>query len=291
MIRNSRCVFNFLVGIYTISFLSYGLGTVVAGEELEENLFPDEKIERPAEQGPQFEVRLEQIDQWVFGNVVGRGQSGTSGIDRLNVLLSARCEGIASVVSLSEDQVRKLRLAGRGDIHRFMEKVDAVHVKFEAVRNDQEKMNQMWQEVQPLQQQFQAGLFGAGSLFNKVLSEILDEQQLYNVRTDEQKRQRFGYQARIWRALAQLERSTPLTKEQRDKLLDLLLATPPPLRFGQHDHYYVLWQLSKIPEEKIRPHFDETQWKAILLHRKQGDRMAGFLRSNKMIPAGTNDDN
>ena len=215
------------MGICTFSFLSYGLGTVAAGDELEENLFPDEKIEQPVEQGDRFEVGREQINQWVFGNVEGRRQSGTNGIDRLNVLLSVRCESIASVVSLSEDQVSKLRLAGRGDIHRFMEKLDAVHLKFDSVRNDQEKMNQMWQEVQPLQKQFQAGLFGAGSLFNKVLSEILDEQQLYNVRTDEQKRQRFGYQARIWRALTHLERSTPLTKEQRDKLLELLLETPP----------------------------------------------------------------
>ena len=291
MIRNSRCVFNFLVGIYTFSFLSYGLGKVAAGEELEENLFPDEKIEQPVEQGDRFEVGREQINQWVFGNVEGRRQSGTNGIDRLNVLLSVRCESIASVVSLSEDQVSKLRLAGRGDIHRFVEKLDAVHLKFDSVRNDQEKMNQMWQEVQPLQKQFQAGLFGAGSLFNKVLSEILDEQRLYNVRTDEQKRQRFGYQARIWRALTHLERSTPLTKEQRDKLLELLLETPPPLQFGQHDHYYVLWQLSKIPEEKLRPLFDESQWKAILLQRQQGSRMDAFLRRHKMIPAGTSNEN
>lgn len=290
MLRNSRFGFNFLIGICTVCFLPYGLGTGAAGEELEENLFPDEKVERPPDRANRFVVGPEQIDACIFGNVVRRDQSGISGSDRLESLLSARCESIASVVSLSQDQVSKLRLAGHGDIHRFMEKVDEVRIKFDAVRNDQEKMNQMWQEVQPLQQQVQAGLFGTGSLFNKVLSEILDDQQLYDVRTDEEKRLRFGYQARIWRAVAQLERSTPLTKEQRDKLLELLLATPPPLRFGQQDHYYVLWQLSKIPEEKIKPLFDEAQWKIILLHRQQGDRMAGFLKSNKMVPADTKDD-
>ena len=69
------------------------------------------------------------------------------------------------------DQVGDL-VAARGDVVQFFEKVEVVRKKFLLVRKDQQKFNEIWQDISPLQMQFQAGLFGEDSFYNKTLRKI-----------------------------------------------------------------------------------------------------------------------
>ena len=156
------------------------IGPVVSGA--------DDDDERPPAEDAQANGRVlideANFDRWVFqGNarvVVVRGHGGVAenGVAatarvQLDSQLKVRLDELVRDCHLNEAQQRKLALAGRGDIKRFFDQVEEVRKKFLAVRNDQNRLNQVWQEISPLQQQFSTGLFGEQSLFAKVLRTTL----------------------------------------------------------------------------------------------------------------------
>jgi hypothetical protein len=252
---------------------------------VEEDLFPDEKpadgaADDARNRANQFEMALEQYDQWVFGG----GRLDQSARERLQDMLDVRCQAVRQVANLTDAQVQKLQLAGKADIQRFLRRYDAGRAKFEVVRRDRAEFNNIWQDIQPLQQQINAGLFESDSVFQKVLARIIDSQQSDTLSKDAAARRKFGYEARVERAIAQWDKLTPLTRIQRDGLMKLLLATPPPKRFGEHDTYYILWRLSEVPEKQIRPLLEPTQWKFIRQQREQGTMMKQFLEQQQVVP-------
>ncbi len=60
--------------------------------------------------------------------------------------------------------------------------------------------------------------------------------------------------------------------------------TKPPRKLGENDYYVVLYQLSRIPEEKIKPVFDDIQWRFLKRQLDQGRGMGMFLKQNGFIP-------
>lgn len=276
-----RRFYHLLAGIVVMAWPCIALAKDVPADD---DLFPDEPAPQEQVQQGRFEIGPEQFDQWVFGGQFGNGER-RSGEAKLSDLLEARCQSVQRVVHLSDSQVMKLKLAGHGDIHRFMQKVEVVRVKFDQVRHDQQRFNEIWQDIQPLQEQMNAGLFDGKSLFQKVLGAILDEQQANTLNQDEFERRKFGYEACIGRMIVQLEKSVPLTSRQREILIESLRDTPPPARFGPNDQYYVLWRLSEVPEEKLRPTFTALQWNLIQRQRQQGAQMKGFLEQSQFMPA------
>jgi hypothetical protein len=210
------------------------------------------------QQVERFEVPAAQFDQWVFGEA----RAGPS--KRLETQLALQVESIGRLCGLSESQKQKLLLAGRGDTKRFLESTEAARKKFEAVRRDQNAFARAWQDIQPLQAKFNTGLFGAASLFHKVLRRTLDPGQLAQFERQEAARRRFRYEAKIGLVVAALESGIPLRDEQRQKLIKVLLEeTRPPNQFGQYDYYVVLYQAAQLGEEKLKPIFDDAQWRAL----------------------------
>lgn len=53
----------------------------------------------------------------------------------------------------------------------------------------------------------------------------------------------------------------------------LLQETGPPRQFGQYDFYVVMVQMARIPEDKLKPLFDATQWRTM---QRQLDGMRGM---------------
>lgn len=64
-----------------------------------------------------------------------------------------------------------------------------------------------------------------------------------------------------------------LTDTQRQELEKLLLATPPPKKFGSNDFYYAMWQATKLPEEKLQSLLDSRQMR---IFRQISERMKGY---------------
>jgi len=222
----------------------------------------------------------ENFDQWVFQNQ-GNAQNGRK---RIEQMLTLRTEEIDRVCGLSEGQKKKLQLAGRGDIKRFFDRVEDARKIFQAVKHDQNKFQEIWQHIQPLQTELSAGLFGESSIFRKTVRTTLSAEQAASYDKIQQERRASLYRAKIELAVAMLDNGLPLHDEQRRKLVELLVAdTKPPKRFGQYDYYVVLIQMAKLPEGKVKPLFDAAQWRAVQQQLNNTRGMEQWLKQNGVM--------
>lgn len=207
-----------------------------------------------------FEIQENQFDSWIFQNI----PTAAAARKRLDEMLMLRIDDVDRACQLTEPQRKRLRLAARGDVVQFFEKVEVVRKKFLLVRKDQQKFNEIWQDISPLQVQFQAGLFGDDSFYHKTLRNMLKGEQLSKYSQIDGERRKFQYRAKVELVVAMLENALPLRDEQRQKLITLIVdETKPPRTFGQQDYYLVMWNVSKIPEKALKPLFSEAEWKVL----------------------------
>ena len=120
-------------------------------------------------------MNIDNFDQWVFRNQQTLGAAKKQLLNRLE----GEAESIRSTCKLNDAQKEKLMLAGRGDIQAFTQLYAEVRAEFveKLKEQNQQAFNNIWQEIQPLQKKYNGQIFGDGSLFEKVLDHLLDEQQ------------------------------------------------------------------------------------------------------------------
>ena len=208
-----------------------------------------------------FEMPENQFDQWVFENF----PTVAAARKKLEQMLMLQMDDVDRACQLSEVQKKKLQLAGRGDMLQFFEQVEVVRKKFLLVRKDQQKFNEIWQDISPLQVKFQAGLFSDDSFYHKTLRNMLKGEQLSKYSLIDGERRKFQYRAKVELVVAMLENALPLRDEQRQKVITLIVEeTNPPRSFGQQqDYYVVMWNISKIPEKTLKPLFSDAEWKIL----------------------------
>ncbi|NOY42679.1 MAG: hypothetical protein GXP26_12695 [Planctomycetes bacterium] len=214
--------------------------------------------------------------------------SGARGL--LEERLKVEVESIQSTFHLTEEQKDKLALAGLGDIQSFMQLYAKTRSNFEKNMHDQQAMQNIWQEIQPLQKKFRGQIFGEGSFFNKILKHLLDEQQLDVMQQLLREQSRFQYQAALMQLISQIDQIAPITHAKREQLLVLIAQhTFPPKSMpgnnrGHYFTYYVLGQFAEIPEDQLRPLFGKAAWKALRDQIKQGKRMKRNLEQQGLVP-------
>lgn len=261
-------------------FLLAALMQPVAAVESVDDFEPDPAAEANNNGNGRFMVEEANFDQWVFQG----SNNAEAGRARIKSQLKMRIDELVRICGLDESQQRKLTLAGQGDIKRFNDQVEVVRKKFLLVKNDQNKFNQIWQEINPLQQKQAAGLFGESSMFAKILKKTLTEEQQSKHRTVENERRRYRYRAAIEVALINQEGTLALRGDQHDALVKLLLEeTQPPLVFGQQDGYYINYAMSKLPQAKLKPLFDKRQWAQVQQQMNQGRSLEAHLAQNGVI--------
>jgi len=127
----------------------------------------------PALRGVAFNIMemalaSENFDRWIF-------EDPRSDEARRSVLTSTLAEKIQELQqtrSIHPDAVRKLRLAGAGDIKRFFDRVEAARLEFETIRQSYEAGRQALNDLEPLANEYKTGPFGTDSLFEKTLRKI-----------------------------------------------------------------------------------------------------------------------
>ncbi len=230
---------------------------------------------------PVFVLTDAQFDQWVFGGP----RNSRGGRNKLDSLLTLQIDDVSRMCNISELQKKKLLLAGHGDIKRFFDQVEEKRKKFEKVKQDQNKIGEIYQELVPLQAALNSGLFGEGSLYAKTIRTVLDEAQEAEYQKSIHDKNQFRYRAKIELVVAQLDQSVGFRDEQRRKLVDLIAnETATPTRFGQYDYYLVLYQASKIGEAKLKPLFEPRQWALLNRQLNQGRGMEQFLKTQELLP-------
>ncbi|QEH32593.1 hypothetical protein OJF2_10720 [Aquisphaera giovannonii] len=221
------------------------------------------------------------FDQWVFGE----SGLGRNGHNKLDTRLLLQVDDVARVCRLSDLQKKKLFLAGKGDIKRFFERVDAKKKDFDKVKNDQNKVMQMYQDLQAFQAVYNSGTFGDDSLYAKTLKKLLGDEADGRYDKILEEKRRFRLRAKVELVVTQLDQSIGFTHQQREKLIEVILnESEPPERFGQYDYYLVLYLAGRIPEEKLRPILGDQQWKFLERQLAQGRGMEQFLRQQGMLP-------
>jgi hypothetical protein len=243
----------------------------------------DEAVENEAPQRmqPVFMLNDDQFDQWVFG---GPRNSG-AGRNKLDTLLTLQVDEVSRACGLSELQKKKLLLAGHGDIKRFFDRVDEKRRKFDKVKNDQNKIGEIYQELQPLQMALNSGLFSEGSIFSKTLKKILAHEQATRYEAMVREKRLFRYRAKVELIVASLDQTVGFSDDQRRALVALILReTELPTRFGQYDYWLVMYQAGKIPDSKLKAIFDDKQWGFVNRQLNQMRGMEQFLRNNGMLP-------
>jgi hypothetical protein len=247
---------------------------------------PDEEEEAVENEAPQrvqpvFMMNDDQFDQWIFG---GPRNSG-AGRNKLDTLLTLQVDDVSRACGLSELQKKKLLLAGHGDIKRFFDRVDEKRRKFDKVKNDQNKIGEIYQELQPLQMALNSGLFSEGSIFAKTLKKVLAHEQASRYEAMVREKRLFRYRAKIELIVASLDQTVGFSDDQRRALIELILReTEVPKKFGQYDYWLVMYQTGKIPESKLKMIFDDKQWGFMNRQLNQMRGMEQFLRNNGMLP-------
>ncbi|MHB1555842.1 MAG: hypothetical protein ACYC61_00040 [Isosphaeraceae bacterium] len=224
-----------------------------------------------------------QFDQWVFGNM-GVANPGAAR-NKLDSMLTLNIEGLDRVCGLTPFQKKKLTLAGHGDIKRFFDRIADLRKKFTKDRNDQNAWQKLWQEVQPLRNSFNSGFFEGDSIYAKAIKATLSPEQTARHKQLLLERTHYRYWAKVDLAMELLNNEVGFTDDQRLQTLKLLKEeTKPPLKLGENDYYVVLYQLSRIPEARLKPVFEDVQWNYLKRQLDQGRGMAMFLKQNGFIP-------
>ncbi len=221
---------------------------------------------------------LEQMDQWVFGRYGGSGGAR----NKLDSSLLVRIQDLERECGLTEAQKQKLRLAGRGDIKRFFDRVQALKRKFQQGQNDPN--TNIWQEIQPLQVELNTGLFGDDSLYAKTIRRTLSPDQAARFESVSRERKSFRFRATADWFVVHLDKGLGLTDDQRQRFVELLVnEAQPPRKFGPGDYWYLLLQTARLPEPKLKPIFDAPQWRLLSRQFAQARGMEQWLKTNGVL--------
>jgi hypothetical protein len=257
---------------------SVGIGQAARAQDDE-----DEEPAQPAPVNNVFMINNQQFDQWVFGNI-GTANAGVAR-NKLDSLLTLNVEDLERTCGLSPVQKKKLMVAGRGDIKRFFDRVDDLRKRFDKVKNDQNVFGLMWQDIQVLQAEFQAGVFGVNSIFTKAVRSTLSQEQVVKHEQVVRDRLLYRYEARIDLAMELLNNSVGFTDDQRQRLVKVLTEeSRPPRRLGQNDYYAILYLLASLPEAKVKPIFDDIQYRSLRRQLDQARGLGMWLKQNGFVP-------
>lgn len=222
----------------------------------------------------------QMFNQWVFGNTGGINE----GRKHIDAGLKLQMGYLERVCTLTPEQREKLHLAGEGDLKRFFDRYEKSREHFNAIKGDQNKLGEVFQEIQPLQMSFKSGIFGEGSIFAKSVGNTLSGDQAKQFEKLMRERRWFRYKAKVDLVVGTLDAAIGLTAEQRTQFIKLLSdEVEPPLKFGQWDYYAVLYQASRIPEDKLRPLFDPVQWRILSAQIQQARGMGPFLQNGGFV--------
>ncbi len=215
------------------------------------------------------EARVQAINGWKQHEFGGTADPHS----HLEKLLELQLASLQTDCDLSDNQQKKLRLAGQGDIKRFLDRLQEIAgVPGHPVSDD------VLGDLQTLDPALKAGFFIEGTLFVKVLATTLSPDQLARRLRGMQNRNARRYAEAVRQWIGSIGNMFDLRSKQCDELARLILReTSPPLRFGQSDYTMVMYQMAKVPEAQIRAVVTERQWK------EMRGRLANWAKSQANV--------
>ena len=212
-------------------------------------------VMKPVFQGNVF-VREEfhHIDHVVYGTSTIYGQQ------IIENQLKNKVQQLSSEYDLTETQQSKLLLAGQWEAKQFANDVDVLRQKYTSSEGDIVEQQIVVKQAQTLQKQRRM-LFGNGSFLLKVMARTVTGEQLLKYQAALDNRLRLRHRSNVEGAIRDIERQVVIKISQQEMLVELLMSEiPPPTSANDYDEAVVKYQFSRIPEQKVRPIFNEGQW-------------------------------
>jgi hypothetical protein len=232
----------------------------------------------------------EQFERQVFR------QDGTAARARqvLHSQLTVQIEIIDRACRLTDAQKKKLRLAGQGDIKRFFDRYEKAKRNSQSFEQDEQNLPEIQRDINQIQQDFNrltlpGSLFRHDSLLVKSLPNALTAEQFARYEPLDRAHRSSHHRANIATAIAILQRGVPLRDAQRRGLITLMTNETKPSRgSGPYDAYVLLWQLARLPEDKLKPLFDQAQWNMVNQQLAQFKELELTLKQSGQLPEEEN---
>jgi hypothetical protein len=153
-------------------------------------------------------------------------------------------------------------------------------------------MNQIWQDINPLQTAVQGGVFNEHSLLGRSLRHALTPEQAALYEASVRERQAFRQRARVEQAVATLEQYVPLTDAKRGEVIERLAGlTKLSGGSGTNPSFQLLmYQMSQLPVDKVKPIFDEAQWRVVSTLLAQYRGSGRWLKQSGQLPNDDDDE-
>lgn len=182
---------------------------------------------------------------------------------RLEQSTQLRIDRIAEVVGLDEAQRAKLELANHGDLCRFYREIDQVRQKVKGLDpQNNDDLQTAWRHLGPVQQRLSKGIIDENSLSERILRNLLNDDQKAQYQAFRRERQTAQFRAIVRISIAELEQSVPLTEKQRGgliKLLDERILRENKFASQQMKAYYGYFLMSQLSDDQLAELLDLQQ--------------------------------
>ncbi len=233
----------------------------------------EEEIQAPRRRA--FVISDQDFERLVYGS-----DGADQARKRIESDLAQEVHQIDQMYRLTPDQKKKLYLAGRGDIKRLFDRAEQAREMHHRANGNFNRI--ILREFRPLPSQVHLDLFGKESIFTKTLKTTLtSEQRAFH----EQERLAY-YRSRVDWMVPQIHHRLQFSDEQRRRFVDAIVEETRPLeKYGKYDFLALLFQVSRLPEAKLKPIFDEAQWRLLRHELNQVRRQEKFLAQQGYLPA------
>jgi hypothetical protein len=239
----------------------------------------DDEPEEPVEVRRVVARNDRLFDQLVFGN-----SNPTIFREQFDSLLTREIVSIDETYGLNEDQKRKLRLAGRGDIKRYFDHLAEKREEFERIKNDNVKVVNFRRQLNGIRLGARMEPFGDGSLFSKTIKTTLSPKQAADYELALRDAKLARHRTAIDLVVDREDRLLKMSVAQRRQFRDALLReTVPALKRSPYDYYVIILQLSRLPEDKVRPIFSDPQWASLRQRFAQVKQLEPMLRESGVL--------
>ena len=209
-----------------------------------------------------FDVKADLIktEQEFERRIFPQDESEQKATRRFSADLDLAIHKIDRACSLSNEQRKRLALAGRVDQQRFFQRVEEVRKR---IRRERFITDDQAIEFENLQKISQTGLLGPTSFFSKAVRTTLSPEQL-------KVSQELHHNALVEKTVDEIERQVGLLQLQRDFLVKLMREEIPAFAvfwsdkssYERDELKEMRYQLS-LAEEKIRPVLGDGQWNSL----------------------------
>lgn len=216
---------------------------------------------------------IEQFDGWIDQIVEGVNGRDKPENGRLDERLNLKLDWMRASCWINEVQRKKLKLAGRRDIKRFLDELREMKREFRQIKSDPIQFGKMQSRLAEIQTSSAADLFGANSFLSKMMHTTLSPEQAaaYAKATEESKS--FARRVAIARAVEYCDLAIGLNDDQRRRLTELFTAETRSLKRNESSEisleFTIFMQVPKLSQKKLKAIFDEEQWVVMVALLKQ----------------------